>query len=260
MNLEIYNKLRAVPKEAQKKISGGRLNGMTDIKPMWRIEKLTEVFGMCGIGWKAPIKNKEIIDGANGEKIAVVDIELYVKVDGKWSDPIDGTGGSSFIAKEKNGLYTSDECFKMAYTDAISVACKSLGMGADVYWGDSKYATKEITTKEEAIKYEITFGKYKDQTLGDIYAEEDDYYIDWLWKNTKDETLKQCIALIDGRRIYTEEEQKRILDLMNELKVLFDKTDTDREKFYEYYGVTSDAEMSLEQLEDGVKILKGRLK
>lgn len=260
MNLEIYNKLRVVPKEAQKKISGGRLNGMTDIKPMWRIEKLTEVFGMCGIGWKAPIKSKEIIDGANGEKIAVVDIELYVKVDGKWSDPIDGTGGSSFIAKEKNGLYTSDECFKMAYTDAISVACKSLGMGADVYWGDSKYATKEITTKEEALKYEITFGKHKGKTLGELYSDEEVEYIDWLWTNTKDETLRQCISLIDGRRIYTEEEQKRILELMQVLKELFEKTQTDREKFYEYYGVTSDGEMSLEQLEDGVKILKGRLK
>ena len=260
MNLDIYNKLRTVPKEAQKKISGGRLNGMTDIKPMWRIEKLTEVFGMCGIGWKAPIKNKEIIDGANGEKIAVVDIELYVKVDGKWSDPIDGTGGSSFIAKEKNGLYTSDECFKMAYTDAISVACKSLGMGADVYWGDSKYATKEITTPEEARKYEITFGKHKGKTLGELYDEDIEDYIDWLWANTKDETLRQCIALIDGRRIYTEEEENRILVLMQELKELFEKTETDRKKFYDYYGVTSDMEMSLEQLEDGVKILKGRLK
>ena len=50
-NLEIYNKLKEVPEEAQKKITGGRLNGMTDIKPMWRIEKLTEVFGICGIGW-----------------------------------------------------------------------------------------------------------------------------------------------------------------------------------------------------------------
>lgn len=258
--LKIYNQLRAVPKEAQKKITGGRLNGMTDIKPMWRIEKLTEVFGMCGIGWKAPIKNKEIIDGANGEKIAVVDIELYVKVNGEWSEAIDGTGGSSFIAKEKNGLYTSDECFKMAYTDAISVACKSLGMGADVYWGDSKYATKEITTKEEAMKYEITFGKHQGKTLEELIDEGEDNYIDWLWKNTKDETLRQCISLIDERRIYTEEEQKRILDLMQELNGLFDKTETDREKFYEYYGVTSDGEMSLEQLEDGVKILKGRLK
>jgi len=159
-NLKIYNELRVVPKEAQKKITGGRLSGMTDIKPMWRIEKLTEVFGMCGIGWKASIKNKEIIDGANGEKIAIVDIELYVKVNGEWSEPIEGTGGSSFIAKEKSGLYTSDECFKMAYTDAISVACKSLGMGADVYWGDSKYSTQE---KKDATKKTTTQEK-KDAT------------------------------------------------------------------------------------------------
>jgi hypothetical protein len=39
-----------------------------------------------------------------------------------------------FVASEKSGLYTSDECFKMALTDALSVACKALGIGADVYW------------------------------------------------------------------------------------------------------------------------------
>ena len=42
-NLEIYNKIKSVPKEAKKTITGGRLSGMTDIKPMWRIEKLTEM-------------------------------------------------------------------------------------------------------------------------------------------------------------------------------------------------------------------------
>ena len=153
-NLEIYNKIKEVPEEARKKITGGRLRGMTDIKPMWRIQKLTEIFGVCGFGWKATIKNKEIIEGANGEKIAIVDIDLYVKIDGEWSEAIEGTGGSSFVAKESNGYYTSDECFKMAYTDAISVACKSLGMGADVYWGDSKYTnpesnkSKKTTTKK----------------------------------------------------------------------------------------------------------------
>lgn len=183
-NLKIYNELRVVPKEAQKKITGGRLSGMTDIKPMWRIEKLTEVFGMCGFGWKAPIKNKEIIDGANGEKIAIVDIELYVKVNGEWSEPIEGTGGSSFIAKEKNGLYTSDECFKMAYTDAISVACKSLGMGADVYWGDSKYstqekkdATKKTTTKEvvkeSKNKTELMIQESQIKLINELYTTEE---------------------------------------------------------------------------------------
>lgn len=110
---------------------------MTDIKPIWRIEKLTEEFGPCGIGWKTVITNKEIIEGAKGEKIAIVDIELYIRVEGQWSEPIIGTGGSSFVANEKSGPYTSDECFKMAYTDALSVACRSLGFGADIYYGEN---------------------------------------------------------------------------------------------------------------------------
>ncbi len=38
------------------------------------------------------------------------------------------------MANERNGAHTSDECYKMAYTDAISVCCKQLGFGADVYW------------------------------------------------------------------------------------------------------------------------------
>ena len=191
-NLEIYNKLKEVPKEAQKPITGGRLNGMIDIKPMWRIEKLTEVFGICGFGWKTKIKNKEIIDGANGEKIAIVDIDLYVKIDGEWSEAIEGTGGSSFVTNETKGLYTSDECFKMAYTDAISVACKSLGMGANIYWGDSKYnKQQEITTKEQAEQYKITFGKHAGKTIKELVETEKDY-CNWLYKNG-DDIVKKCL-------------------------------------------------------------------
>lgn len=143
-NLEIYNKVKEVPKNAQKTIGAGRLKGMTDINPQWRIEKLTEVFGPVGIGWYTKEINREFVDGANEEKMCFVDIELYVKVDNEWSKPIYGTGGSTFIAKESKGLYTSDEVVKMAYTDAISVACKQLGFGADIYWNksDSKYQQK----------------------------------------------------------------------------------------------------------------------
>ena len=145
-NLKLYNSVAAVPKEAQKVIAAGRIKGMTDINPMWRIRTLTEHFGMAGIGWKYVITDKRIIDGADGVVCAFVDIDLFVKVNGEWSDAIQGTGGSQFISVERNGKYTSDECFKMALTDALSVACKALGIGANVYWagGGSKYdAPKE---------------------------------------------------------------------------------------------------------------------
>ncbi|MEI3530130.1 MAG: hypothetical protein V8Q75_03525 [Bacilli bacterium] len=153
-NLEIYNKVKTVPQNAQKTIQAGRLKGMTDINPQWRIEKLTEVFGPVGIGWYTKELKREFVDGANDEKMCFVDIELYVKVDNEWSKPIYGTGGSTFVAKEKAGLYTSDEVVKMAYTDAISVACKQLGVGADIYWNksDSKYQQKTNNITQPTTK------------------------------------------------------------------------------------------------------------
>lgn len=145
LNMRIYNQVRAVPEEAKREIAAGRLKGKTDINPMWRIKALTEQFGICGIGWKYVITDKRLEAGADGEVSAFVDIDLFIKVGGEWSAAIPGTGGSAFVAKERNGLYTSDECFKMALTDAISVACKALGFGADVYWqaDATKYTLRE---------------------------------------------------------------------------------------------------------------------
>lgn len=137
-NMEIYEKVRSVPKEALKPIQGGRLKGMSDINPMWRIKLLTEIFGICGIGWKVEVVERRLEKGGSDEIACFVDINLYVKSNGEWSEAIPGMGGSSFVAKEKSGLYTSDECFKMAYTDAISVACKSLGFAADVYFANDR--------------------------------------------------------------------------------------------------------------------------
>ena len=146
--MNFYNRLKAVPPEAKKEIKGGRLKGMTDINPMWRIKKLTETFGACGFGWKYAIKEKRLENGANGEIAAFVEIDLFVKVDDQWSEAIPGVGGSSFVSNEQKGLYTSDECFKMALTDAISVSCKALGVGADVYF--EKDTTKYDDSERKA--------------------------------------------------------------------------------------------------------------
>ena len=129
-----------MPETAKKTIQGGRLSGMTDINPVWRIKKLTELFGICGFGWKTDDVFLKHVEGANGEVMAQVNLKLFIKVDGEWSAPIFGTGGSLLITQERGGTRTNDEAWKMAYTDALSVACKMLGIGADVYF--SKDATK----------------------------------------------------------------------------------------------------------------------
>ena len=165
-NLKLYNAIRSVPDSAKKPIQGGRLKGKTDINPMWRIKTLTEQFGPVGFGWYYEITEKRLEEGGKDEISAFVQINLYVKDKNldQWSKPIVGIGGASFVsietkkeyqASEKSKiLYVSDECFKMALTDAISVACKALGMGADVYWeaDQTKYDVKDpdATNKGDA--------------------------------------------------------------------------------------------------------------
>lgn len=136
-NLKIYNSVKKVPKEAQRNITGGRLKGKTEINPMWRIKALTEHFGPCGIGWYYEVV-RQWLEPSGTEVAAFVNILLYIKVGDEWSKPIPGVGGSMFVEQQKSGAYVSDECYKMATTDAISVACKQLGIGADVYWEADK--------------------------------------------------------------------------------------------------------------------------
>ena len=141
-NLSIYERVRSVPKEAKKEIEAGRLKGKNDINPMWRIKKLTEVFGPVGFGWYTEIVRTWTEASESGEMAVFVDINLFVKKDGEWSKPIYGNGGNRLIANEKkyeNGQqvyipYLDDDAYKKAYTDAISVAAKAHGIGADVYF------------------------------------------------------------------------------------------------------------------------------
>ena len=146
-NLSIFNKVRKVPDNALKQINAGRLKGMSDVNPVWRILAMTDTFGVCGVGWKYEI-TKQWTETYGNEIKGFCNINMFIKVDGEWSDAIPGTGGASFVAMERNGAYVSDEVYKMALTDALSVAMKSIGVAADIYFSKgadlgTKYAINE---------------------------------------------------------------------------------------------------------------------
>ena len=149
-NLRFYELLRKVPDYALKQIGAGRLKGMSDINPLYRVKAMTDAFGPCGIGWKYVI-TKQWLETYGQEVKAFCNIDLFIKVDGEWSDAIPGTGGSSLVAVERSGLYVSDEAYKMALTDALSVAMKALGVAADVYYSKDKVG--QFDTKYEQQSY-----------------------------------------------------------------------------------------------------------
>lgn len=155
-NLSIYERVRSVPTEAKKAIEAGRLKGKSDINPMWRIKKLTEVFGPVGFGWYTEVVKTWTEVDENADVAVFVDINLFVKKDGEWSKPIYGNGGNKLISHERkyeSGTqvlvpYLDDDAYKKAYTDAISVAAKALGVGADVYF--EKDVTKYDTAQSQS--------------------------------------------------------------------------------------------------------------
>jgi len=143
--MELWNEVKQPPEAALKAITGGRLKGMTDVNPQWRYQALTEQFGPCGYGWKYEIVKLWTEPAPEGQIFAFAQVNLYIAKNpagNPWGDPIPGIGGSMLVTKEKLGLHASDEGYKMAVTDALSVACKMLGVAADIYLGlgsDSKY-------------------------------------------------------------------------------------------------------------------------
>lgn len=139
--LAFYTKKASPPESALKPIIGGNLKGKTDINPQWRIDALTELYGLCGFGWYYKVTSRH--EKTYTDKVDIfVSIDLFVKIDGEWSQPIHGEGGNWYakMAGERDSKYptTNDEVYKMCISDAISVAAKQLGIGGDIYAG-SKY-------------------------------------------------------------------------------------------------------------------------
>ena len=149
---EKFRLMARPPKEALRTIDFGKLKNKTDINPQWRIEALTDIYGLCGVGWYYEIMAIDYQDvQATGEKMVYVTVGIHVKQeDGTWSAPVIGIGGDFTIIKDKNGIHGNDEAFQMALTDAIGKAAKCLGIANDIYRGkyDSKYGWRDEHEKE----------------------------------------------------------------------------------------------------------------
>lgn len=212
-NLHIYKQVSSVPEDAQKPFESSWGKQLTEINGMWRIQKLTELFGPCGEGWFTEVTRQERVDFPNGEVCVFTDINLYLKdtKTGRWSKPIRGTGGNRLVLKNADGLFIDDEAYKKAYTDALGIACKALGFGADIYWGrnDSKYdsgtaTTASLSAKASDSKPETAAAPQKTETAESVKGLPElspshprwDAFISWAAKKPKDKPSWQLRSAI----------------------------------------------------------------
>lgn len=125
-----------------------------------------------------------------------------------------------FVENESKGIHTCDECYKKALTDAISVACKALGVAADIYFAkdpDSKYPTGDQSgdtdpfpqvhsqqpllpqlTYEQALNLMLTTGKYPGLTLAQIYKTDIEYVNELGRSPDTDPIVVQAVSIINA--------------------------------------------------------------
>ena len=124
----------------------------------------------------------------------------------------------------------------------------AFGLATDDDDAESLTITNEPTL-EDAKKYVLNFGKHNGESLEDVLDLDEDYII-WLRDNSKDSYVRKLALLLEP--LPSAEDQKEILSLIENVNELLDKTNTDRDVFYKHYGVTSNGEMTIEQLKDAI--------
>lgn len=152
-NLEIWNNVKQTPQCFLRTIKGGPLQGKSDINPQWRLMAMTQAFGMVGHGWTYRIVRTWSENGHDGSVMCFAEVAVKTRLNGEWGEEFSGIGGSKIIHKYPSRLEVSDEGYKMAVTDALSVAFKAVGVAADIYLGNydgSKYLYDYSQAYQEA--------------------------------------------------------------------------------------------------------------
>lgn len=106
-----------------------------------------------------------------------------------------------------------------------------------------------ISNKQEAEEYVINFGKYTGKKMKEL----PETYLTWLFENTKDETIKTCCDYLMEH--LTNDEAKERMELLNELNDIMLEKNVDRSKLYNHYKVSSDMELTTEQLRNAIERL-----
>lgn len=132
------------------------------------------------------------------------------------------------------------------------------GLGLSLYAGED--LPEEEMTEEKAKEYKFEKGKHQGKTILEI-QDEDVGYLQWTLDNGKDEKIKQMITIVTGlvpTPIPSEEEQQERLELLAKMSELITKTNTDHEKLLKHYKVTSNGDMTTDQLKDAIKVMESK--
>ncbi len=139
-NMAVWNSVCVTDPSAVKPITGKQYKGNSP-KPYWIIQRATETFGPCGIGWGVEIVS-ERFERFGDEALHVAQVRVWFVLDGVRGH-IEQMGQTKAAYTSAAGKHIVDEdAPKKSVTDGMVKCLSMLGFAGDIFsgqWDDSKY-------------------------------------------------------------------------------------------------------------------------
>lgn len=153
-NMKLWKSVCVTDPAAVKPITGKQYKGNSP-KPYWIIQRATEVFGPCGIGWGVEVVSERFERFGDTESLHVARVLVWFVHDGKLGQIEQmGQTRASYVTKDSKFMVDEDAP-KKSVTDGMVKCLSMLGFAGDIFsgqWEDSKYVewAAEETRRREA--------------------------------------------------------------------------------------------------------------
>lgn len=143
-NKALWKRVCMTDPKAVKPITGKQYSGNSP-KPYWIVERLTDEFGPCGIGWGFKILNERIERFSDTDTLHIAVVQFWYVLDGKHGE-LEQIGQTKASYTSGAGKFILDEdAPKKSVTDALIKCASYLGFAGDIFsgrWDDSKYVAE----------------------------------------------------------------------------------------------------------------------
>ena len=147
----LWKRVCVTDPKAVKAITGKQYQGNSP-KPYWIVERLTEEFGPCGLGWGFSIVNERMERLTESEILHVAVVRFWYELDGKRGE-VEQIGQTKAVyAKRDGSLLVDEDAPKKSVTDALVKCASYIGFAGDIFagrWDDSKYVESARKHYEE---------------------------------------------------------------------------------------------------------------
>lgn len=162
-NMKFWESVKKTDPNRVKPITGKQYKGNSP-QPYYLVERMTESFGMCGIGWGLNIINERMERLTDTDVLHVAVVELWYVHESK-KGSITQIGQTKACYKTSTGSMLVDEdAPKKSVTDAMTKCMSYLGFAGDIFsgqWDDSKYVQELSNEFNKKSSFDMDEAKKK---------------------------------------------------------------------------------------------------